>query len=122
MFVTVKERTSVIGLKKAIGAKSSSILFEFLLEAIILCFTYHRLIRRWCHSWMDEPARGSWFVIGPWRAVILCASAVSLVCFFIGVVLSYVGSTPTGASVVMVNILAFLVFTGIRFVKGRVKT
>ncbi len=37
MFVTVKERTSVIGLKKAIGAKSSSILFEFLLEAAILC-------------------------------------------------------------------------------------
>ena len=37
MFVTVKERTSIIGLKKAIGAKSSSILFEFLLEAIILC-------------------------------------------------------------------------------------
>jgi putative ABC transport system permease protein len=30
MFVTVKERTSVIGLKKAIGAKKSSILFEFL--------------------------------------------------------------------------------------------
>jgi putative ABC transport system permease protein len=38
MFVTVKERTPIIGLKKAIGAKKSSILFEFLLEAIILCF------------------------------------------------------------------------------------
>lgn len=38
MFVTVKERTSIIGLKKAIGAKKSSILFEFLLEAVILCF------------------------------------------------------------------------------------
>ncbi len=37
MFVTVKERTSMIGLKKAIGAKSRSILFEFLLEAAILC-------------------------------------------------------------------------------------
>jgi len=37
MFVTVKERTSVIGLKKAIGAKKSSILFEFLLEATLLC-------------------------------------------------------------------------------------
>ncbi len=37
MFVTVKERTSMIGLKKAIGAKSGSILFEFLLEAAILC-------------------------------------------------------------------------------------
>jgi len=37
MFVTVKERTSVIGLKKAIGAKKSSILFEFLMEATLLC-------------------------------------------------------------------------------------
>jgi putative ABC transport system permease protein len=37
MFVTVKERTSIIGLKKAIGAKSSSILLEFLLEAAIMC-------------------------------------------------------------------------------------
>ncbi len=37
MFVTVKERTNVIGLKKAIGAKSRSILFEFLTEASILC-------------------------------------------------------------------------------------
>jgi putative ABC transport system permease protein len=37
MFVTVKERTKVIGLKKAIGAKRSSILAEFLLEAITLC-------------------------------------------------------------------------------------
>ena len=37
MFVTVKERTGVIGLKKAIGAKRRSILFEFLLEAAMLC-------------------------------------------------------------------------------------
>ena len=37
MFVTVRERTGVIGLKKAIGAKKSSILFEFLMEAAVLC-------------------------------------------------------------------------------------
>jgi len=37
MFVTVKERTPIIGLKKAIGAKKGTILFEFLLEASILC-------------------------------------------------------------------------------------
>lgn len=37
MFVTVKERTSIIGIKKALGAKKRSILFEFLLEAGILC-------------------------------------------------------------------------------------
>lgn len=37
MFVTVKERTKIIGLKKAIGARRSSIMLEFLLEAIVLC-------------------------------------------------------------------------------------
>ncbi len=37
MFVTVKERTSQIGLKKAIGAKRHIILTEFLLEAAFLC-------------------------------------------------------------------------------------
>jgi putative ABC transport system permease protein len=36
MFVTVKERTKIIGLKKAIGAKRQSILMEFLLEAVVL--------------------------------------------------------------------------------------
>ncbi len=37
MFVSVKERTKIIGLKKAIGARPSAILTEFLIEAIALC-------------------------------------------------------------------------------------
>jgi putative ABC transport system permease protein len=37
MFVSVKERTSQIGLKKALGAKPNTILAEFLIESIILC-------------------------------------------------------------------------------------
>lgn len=37
MFVTVKERTKIIGLKKAIGAKRGVILTEFLLESVMLC-------------------------------------------------------------------------------------
>ena len=37
MFVSVKERTNIIGIKKALGAKRSVILLEFLVESIILC-------------------------------------------------------------------------------------
>jgi putative ABC transport system permease protein len=36
MFVSVKERTNIIGIKKAIGAKRTIILLEFLFEAIAL--------------------------------------------------------------------------------------
>lgn len=37
MFVSVKERTSIIGIKKALGARQSIILLEFLIESIVLC-------------------------------------------------------------------------------------
>ncbi|MEZ4908322.1 MAG: FtsX-like permease family protein [Saprospiraceae bacterium] len=36
MFVSVKERTNIIGIKKALGARRLVILLEFLIEAIIL--------------------------------------------------------------------------------------
>ena len=37
MFVSVKERTNLIGIQKSLGAKNKFILFQFLFEAIILC-------------------------------------------------------------------------------------
>ena len=36
MFVSVKERTNLIGIQKALGAKRKFILFQFLFEAVIL--------------------------------------------------------------------------------------
>lgn len=37
MFVSVKERTRLIGIKKALGAKRYVILLEFLIESVVLC-------------------------------------------------------------------------------------
>ncbi|MBL7886790.1 MAG: ABC transporter permease [Flavobacterium sp.] len=37
MFVSVKERTNLIGIQKSLGAKNKFILFQFLFESVILC-------------------------------------------------------------------------------------
>jgi putative ABC transport system permease protein len=37
MFVSVKERTSIIGIQKALGAKGGFIMIQFLFEAVLLC-------------------------------------------------------------------------------------
>jgi putative ABC transport system permease protein len=38
MFVSVKERTGLIGIQKALGAKKNHILQQFLTESVVLCF------------------------------------------------------------------------------------
>src|SRR6185295_14019776 len=37
MFVSVRERTNIIGIQKSLGAKNYFILLQFLIESIILC-------------------------------------------------------------------------------------
>ncbi len=37
MFVSVRERTKEIGIRKAVGAKAWEILYQFLIEAVIMC-------------------------------------------------------------------------------------
>ena len=54
-----------------------------------------------------------------YRAVVVSAAILSVLCFIIGILISYVYATPAGASVVCVNIVAFLLFCGIRLVTQR---
>lgn len=37
MFVSVKERTNIIGIQKSLGAKNYFIMLQFLIEAVVLC-------------------------------------------------------------------------------------
>lgn len=68
------------------------------------------------------PALTAMRVCRRFKTVVLCSAGVSLVCFLIGVVLSYWYALPTGASVVTVNIIAFLCFSGLGFLRGGTKT
>ena len=57
------------------------------------------------------PALSAMRVCRSFKAVVLCAAAVSVFCFVAGVIASYFLETPTGASVVLANLLAFGAFS-----------
>jgi zinc transport system permease protein len=56
------------------------------------------------------PALTSMRVFRSFRRVVISSAAVSVVCFAIGISASYLIGTPAGASVVIANIAAFLVY------------
>ena len=57
------------------------------------------------------PALTSMRLFGSFKAVVISSAVVSLICFFIGIVISYQYSTPTGASIVGVNLIMLLIAT-----------
>ena len=59
------------------------------------------------------PALTAMRVCRSFRSVTLCAAAVAVVCYFVGLCVSYALSTPAGASVVVANLLAFLLFAAL---------
>ncbi|MDR2633422.1 MAG: metal ABC transporter permease [Treponema sp.] len=63
------------------------------------------------------PALTSMRLCKRFKTVTLCSAFVSAGCFLLGVIISYIYATPTGASVVIVNIAAFLVFWAIHGIR-----
>ncbi len=57
------------------------------------------------------PALSAMRVCRSFRAVIVCAACISVGCFLCGLVASFFLSTPTGASIVVANLLVFGVFS-----------
>ena len=58
------------------------------------------------------PALTSMRVFKSFRGVVWSSGILSVVCFCIGMAASYRFSTPAGATVVLVNLAAFLLFMG----------
>ncbi|MHB9296192.1 zinc transport system permease protein [Pillotina sp. SPG140] len=56
------------------------------------------------------PALSSMRVFKTFKSVTVSSLCISILCFFIGIFISYTYATPTGASIVLMNIIAFIVF------------
>ncbi|MDR2404618.1 MAG: metal ABC transporter permease [Spirochaetaceae bacterium] len=59
------------------------------------------------------PALSAMRICKRFKTVTISAALVSVFCFFTGVVLSYLFAIPTGASVVIINILVFFLLWGL---------
>jgi zinc transport system permease protein len=104
---------------KATGTKTGvyNMLIAFL-TAITIVLGMRMMGAMLISSLIIFPALTAMRVCKKFKTVTICSALVSVICFFIGVVISYVAATPTGASVVIINILAFLLFWGIKSFKG----
>lgn len=67
------------------------------------------------------PALTSMRVCKTFKSVVINSALISVVCLVTGITVSYVWGTPAGASVVMVNIAALLVYTLIGLIRNRGK-
>ena len=73
MFVSVKERTNLIGIQKSLGAKNRFILFQFLFEAVILAVIggLIGLFLVWIASIVVSNFTGDFeFILSPWNMLI----------------------------------------------------
>ena len=66
------------------------------------------------------PALTSMRLFKSFRAVIISSGVLSVVCFCIGMIVSYCVSTPAGASIVLVNLSFFLIFALIRKIREKI--
>ena len=65
------------------------------------------------------PALTAMRLFKSFRAVVICAGTLSVVCFCIGLTASYLVSTPVGATVVLVDLAAFLMACLVRTILRR---
>lgn len=64
------------------------------------------------------PALTSMRIFGNFKSVIISAGIISVVCFVIGIIISYIYSFPAGACIVVTNLGMFIIFSVIRYLKN----
>ena len=67
------------------------------------------------------PALTAMRICRSFKGVVICSAVVSVVCFVIGMAASYAFELPSGAAIVMVNIIAFAAFSFAALLKKRTR-
>ena len=99
---------------KAAGVKTGLYnLLIALLTALTIVLGMRMMGAMLISSLIIFPALTAMRVFKKFKTVTVCSAIVAAVCFFTGIVISYLYATPAGASVVVMNIFTFLIFWAI---------
>ena len=63
------------------------------------------------------PTLSSMQIFKKFKSVVISSIILSIISFTIGIIISYLNATPTGATIVLVNLIVFLIFKFISWIK-----
>ncbi|MDR1816023.1 MAG: metal ABC transporter permease [Clostridiales Family XIII bacterium] len=100
------------GFAKATGTRAGVYkMLIALLTALVIAVGMRIMGAMLISSLVIFPALSAMRVFKSFGRVVVCAAILSVVCFYLGLLASYTYNTPAGASVVLANLAAFLVFS-----------
>lgn len=88
-----------------------------LLTALIIVLGMRMMGTLLITSLIVFPAITSMRLCKNFKAVIVNSAIISVICLWVGLIISYVYATPTGASIVLCNIIVFFIYWFIQLVK-----
>ena len=97
---------------KAIGIKVEvlNIIISFL-TAVTIVLGMRIMGALLISSLIIFPALTSMRVFKTFKSVVISSAIISIICLCLGIIISYIFSIPTGASIVIMNAILFIVFT-----------
>ena len=103
----------------------SDVYLSMVLSALVLLLFilfYHKMLGTLLiSSLIVFPAFTAMRLCRSFKWVIIHSIFISVICFFLGLVMSYLVATPPGASVVAMNIVMFFIYSLLSFVRKGVK-
>lgn len=89
-----------------------------ILTAIIIVLGMRMMGAMLVSSLIVIPALASMRIFKSFKTVIISSVVIALVCLWIGIMISYAFATPTGASVVVCNLVVFFIYAIVGHLKG----
>jgi len=106
---------------KATGTKTGLYnMLIALLTALIIVIGMRMMGAMLISSLIIFPALTSMHIYKSFKHVVISSAILSVICFFIGIVISYTWDTPAGASIVVVNLALFLLFYTWRLIRIKI--